>query len=123
MNKNNAGFTLLEVMVALFVVAVAMGGAIKVIENAAQNTSRMTDKTFANWVAINKITELRLNSEWPKIGKVKGESEMSDRKWKWEQNTIETDDEKVKRVELSVWGEEEKDLNPFVTVVGFLTKS
>ena len=122
MNNKNAGFTLLEVMVALFIVAVAMGGAIKVIENSAQNTSRMTDKTFANWVAMNKITELRLNSEWPKLGTVKGESEMSDRKWKWEQNTIKTDDEKVKRVELSVWGEVDKELNPFVTVVGFLTK-
>ena len=122
MNKSNAGFTLLEVMVALFIVAVAMGGAIKVIENSAQNSSRMTDKTFANWVAINKITELRLGKEWPKLGKVKGESEMSDRKWKWEQNTIKTDDEKVKRIELSVWGEVEKDLDPFVTVVGFLTE-
>ena len=122
MNKNNAGFTLLEVMVALFIVAVAMGGAIKVIENSAQNTSRMADKTFANWVAMNKITELRLNSEWPKLGTVKGESEMSDRKWKWEQNTIKTDDEKVKRVELSVWGEKDNDQNPFVTVVGFLTQ-
>ena len=122
MKNNNAGFTLLEVMVALFVVAVAMGGAIKVIENAAQNTSRMTDKTFAGWVAMNKITELRLSSEWPKTGKVKGESEMSDRKWNWEQNTIETDDEKVRRVELSVWGENKDDLDPFVTVVGFLTK-
>ncbi len=122
MNKANAGFTLLEVMVALFIVAVAMGGAIKVIENSAQNSSRMTDKTFANWVAMNKITELRLNSEWPKLGKVKGESEMSDRKWKWVQSTIKTDDEKVKRVELSVWGEVEKDLDPFVIVVGFLTE-
>ncbi len=122
MNKANAGFTLLEVMVALFIVAVAMGGAIKVIENSAQNTSRMVDKTFANWIALNKITELRLAKEWPKLGKVKGESEMSDRKWKWEQNTIKTDDEKVKRVELSVWGEVDKDINPFVTVVGFLTE-
>ncbi len=122
MNNKNAGFTLLEVMVALFVVAVAMGGAIKVIENSAQNTSRMTDKTFASWVAMNKITELRLGSEWPKIGTAKGESEMSDRKWKWEQNTIKTDDDKVRRVELSVWGEVNNELDPYVTVVGFLTK-
>lgn len=122
MNKSNMGFTLLEVMVALFIVAVAMGGAIKVIENSAQNASRLTNKTFANWVAINKITELRLSKEWPKLGKVNGESEMSDRTWKWVQHTIKTDDENVKRVELSVWGEVDEDLDPFVTVVGFLTQ-
>ncbi|PID33714.1 MAG: type II secretion system protein GspI [Thiotrichales bacterium] len=122
MNKKNAGFTLLEVMVAMFVIAVAMVGAIKAIENSAQNASRLSNRTFANWVAINKITELRLNKEWPKFGKVKGESEMSDRKWKWEQKTIKTEDKKVRRVELSVWAEAKDGQDPFVTVVGFLTQ-
>ena len=120
--NNNKGFTLLEVMVALFIVAVAMGGAIKVMGNAAQNTSRLVDKTFANWVALNQISELRLKSDWPKVGEEKGEQEMSGRKWKWLQKTIKTDDENIKRVELSVWSETDNDVDPYVTVVGFLAK-
>ncbi len=122
MNKNNKGFTLLEVMVALFIVAVAMGGAIKVMGNAAQNSSRLVDKTFANWVALNRVAELRLKSDWPKLGEVKGNQEMSGRKWKWLQKTIKTEDEKIKRIELSVWADSDNDVDPYVTVVGFLAK-
>jgi general secretion pathway protein I len=121
-SKKNKGFTLLEVMVALFIVAVAMGGAIKVVGNAAQNTSRMVDKTFANWVALNQIAELRIKSDWPKLGELKGEQEMSDRKWKWLQTTIKTDDENIKRVEVSVWADADADVDPYVTVIGFLAK-
>jgi len=123
MKKLSSGFTLLEVMVALFVVAVALGGVIKVMGSAAQNSSRLTNKTFAQWVALNKITELKIQQEWPKFGDSKGEKEMADQKWRWVQKTIKTADENVKRIELSVWGSEEsEDASPLITAVGFLAK-
>jgi len=80
-------------MVALLVVAVSLGGAVKVIGNAANNASRMNNKVFANWVALNQIAKLRIAKEWPKFGEQKGDSEMDDKK-----------------------------SSPFVTVVGFLPK-
>ncbi len=121
-NKNQRGFTLLEVMVALLIVAVALGGAVKVIGNAAANSSRMNNKTFANWVALNQIAELRITNEWPKLGEVKGDSEMAGRKWAWSQESIKTDDDNIRRIELSVWSENDNKSAPFVTVVGFLPK-
>jgi len=122
MNNKNTGFTLLEVMVALFVIAVALGGAIKVMGNAAYNSNRLVNKTFANWVALNQMAELRLKGEWPKIGETDGNQEMSDRQWKWTQKTIKTDDENIKRIEVSVWAEADDSDEPYVTVVGFLAK-
>lgn len=116
------GFTLLEVMVALLIVAVALGGAVKVIGNAAANSSRMNNKTFANWVALNQIAKLRITKEWPKFGKVKGDDEMAGRKWIWSQESIKTDDDNIRRIELSVWSENDEKSAPFVTVVGFLPK-
>ena len=118
--SKNTGFTLLEVMVALFVVAVALGGAVKAVSSAASNTSRLSDKTIANWVALNQIEKLRITSAWPKFGEQDGDSEMSGRKWKWIQKTIKTDDERIRRVELSVWQDGQKKSSPYVTVVGFL---
>lgn len=120
--KKQSGFTLLEVMVALLIVAVALGGAVKVIGNAAANTSRMNNKTFANWVALNQIAELRIGDAFPKIGEVKGKSEMAGRKWAWVQKCIKTDDDDIRRVEMSVWSEQDQKSSPFVTVVGFLPK-
>ncbi len=122
MKNNNTGFTLLEVMVALFVVAIALGGAIKVMGNAAQNTSRLSNKTFAQWVGLNQIAKLKTTKAWPKFDEKKGETEMASRKWKWVQKTIKTEDKNIKRVEVSVTLANDSDPNPFATVVGFLAK-
>ena len=120
--KQHSGFTLLEVMVALFIVAIAMGGAIKVMGNAAQNTSRLTNKTFAQWVALNQMADLKIKKAWPKLGETKGKQEMAGQKWVWQQETKKTADKNIKRIELSVWNSKETDADPFVTVVGFLPK-
>ena len=120
MSNKNKGFTLLEVMIALFIVAVALGGVIKVMGNAASNSSRLTSRTFAQWVALNQITKLRINKEWPKFGEAKGEEEMAHQKWKWVQKAVKTEDENIKRIEVSVWNINDVDSSPYVTVVGFL---
>lgn len=118
--RANKGFTLLEVMVALFIVAIALGGVIKVMGNAASNSSRLSSKTFAQWVGLNQLTKLRLSDKWPKLGEIKGNDEMADQEWRWVQKTVKTEDENVKRIELSVWRKTDADVDPYVTVVGFL---
>ena len=121
-NRNKyKGFTLLEVMVALFVVAIALGGVIKVMGTAARNSARLSERTFAQWVALNELAELRIKKSWPKLGEVKGDQEMVGRKWNWVQKTIKTDDINIKRIELSVWSEGSRSgADPVATVVGFL---
>jgi len=120
MNNKCTGFTLLEVMVALFIVAIALGGVIKVMGNSAQNSSRLSSKTFAQWVALNEMAELRIKGAWPKLGETKGNQEMAGQKWGWVQKTIKTEDKNIKRIEFSVWNAGESSTEPFVTVVGFL---
>jgi len=120
-NRQARGFTLLEVMIALFIVAVAMGGVIKVMGTAASNTSRLSNRTFAQWVALNQITKLQIENAWPKYGESKGKAKMANQEWRWVQKTIKTSDENVKRIELAVWNKNDSDSSsPYVTVVGFL---
>lgn len=120
MSKKQKGFTLLEVMIALFIVAVALGGVIKVMGNAAANSSRLTSRTFAQWVALNQIAKLKINKEWPSLGEEKGDDEMAGQKWKWVQKAVKTEDENIKRIEVSVWNINDTTSSPYVTTVGFL---
>jgi len=120
--SRQSGFTLLEIMIALFIVAVAMGGAIKTMGNAASNSIALSDRTFAEWVGMNQFARLRNSGEWPKPGSSKGNEEMAHRNWIWQQKVSKTEDKNVNRVEISVWDEADEDESVSANIVGFLAK-
>ncbi|HEX3140845.1 MAG TPA: type II secretion system minor pseudopilin GspI, partial [Rhizobacter sp.] len=60
MTRLARGFTLIEVMVALAIVAVTLGAGIKAAGALADNAQRITEVTSAQWCADNELTELRL---------------------------------------------------------------
>jgi len=80
------GFTLIEVMVALAVLALALPAMIVAMIATTDGTSRMRDKAIAQWVASNQITEMRLRAqlkgEMPRDGS-RGEIEMANQRWYW----------------------------------------
>jgi general secretion pathway protein I len=62
------GFTLIEVMVALAIVAITLGAGIKAAGALTGNTQRLADATAAQWCADNYLTGLRLSKLTPPIG-------------------------------------------------------
>ena len=62
------GFTLIEVLVALTIVAITLGAGIKAAGALTGNTQRLTDMTAAQWCADNQLTGLRLTNLTPPIG-------------------------------------------------------
>ncbi|MFG6446867.1 type II secretion system minor pseudopilin GspI [Roseateles sp. BYS180W] len=57
-----SGFTLLEVLVALAVVAITLGAGLRASAALTQNAQRMVDVSAAQWCAENELAELRLQS-------------------------------------------------------------
>ena len=68
MRRSTAGFTLIEVMVALAIVAITLGAGIRAAGALTQNTQRMADIAAAQWCADNRITGLRLAHLYPDVG-------------------------------------------------------
>jgi len=58
------GFTLLEVMVALAIFAVAAVALTKVAMQYTQSTSNAILRTKAQFVAMNEIAMMEINQEW-----------------------------------------------------------
>lgn len=60
MHRGHKGFTLIEVMVALAIVAITLGAGIKAAGALADNSQRIVEVTAAQWCAENQLTELKL---------------------------------------------------------------
>ena len=83
------GFTLLEVLIALAIVAMSAGALLGTVTSSASNISYLKDKTQAEWVALNRLTEVRIAQQFPVTGKRTGFSSMGGVKWQWEQEVTE----------------------------------
>jgi general secretion pathway protein I len=68
MKRTTAGFTLIEVLVALAIVAVALGAGIKAAGALGANAQRLADVTAAQWCADNLLVNLKLGHQFPGIG-------------------------------------------------------
>ncbi|MBK8182219.1 MAG: type II secretion system minor pseudopilin GspI [Candidatus Competibacteraceae bacterium] len=101
--KQLAGFTLLEVLVALAVLAIAMGAIIGVATQSVNTVGYLRDQTFASWAALNKVNELLLASEpWPTEGSSKGTSDLANRTWRWETRFQKTQDPDLTRLDITI---------------------
>jgi general secretion pathway protein I len=79
------GFTLVEVLVALVIVAIGMAVLMSAMGSAADTTAYLRDKTFAEWIALNEIAVVRLGTQVPSQGKTEGDLDYAGRKWHWVQ--------------------------------------
>ncbi len=96
------GFTLIEVMVALAVLAIALSAIVKGVSQHTSNLIYLRERTFAHWVAMNKIAELQIRRDWPAPGATQGTAQMAGREWHWTVTIKDTPDADVRRLEVEV---------------------
>jgi general secretion pathway protein I len=83
------GFTLLEVLIALAIVAMAVGALLGTVTSSASSVSYLKDKTIAEWVALNRLAEVRIAQNMPDLGRRTGNAEMAGMRWQWEEEVTE----------------------------------
>lgn len=115
------GFTLLEVMVALAVIAIGLGAVITEASRNISNAALLQDKTLGHWVATNKVVEMQVEKAWPGAGEDEGDVEMAGRDWYWTVIIIDTPDDRVKRMDVEVRTDSDSE-KPVAKVISYLGK-
>lgn len=96
------GFTLVEVLVALVIVAFAAGALMSTLTSSADNLVHLRDKSMAEWIALNQVTELRLARTRPAAGESGGSVEYAGRNWRWQRRVSELSVGDILQIEVAV---------------------
>lgn len=101
--KKFSAFTLIEIMVALAIIAVAMGAIIENTTASTRNALYLENKTIASWVAMNQISLVRAKRQWSSASNKKGQVEMASRQWLWKLKISKTSDSNLRRLDIDVF--------------------
>jgi len=96
------GFTLLEVLVALMVVAVSLAAIASEMVQMIDAATTMQNRTYASWIAHNKVTEMRLANVVPDVSTSSGEVDYAGKEWAWRAVVSETGVPNLYRVDVTV---------------------
>lgn len=98
----SAGFTLLEVMIAVAIFAVCAAILLKQSGLSARQSGYLAEKTQALWIAENTLASLRLKPRWPDTGQTLKTVTQSDRDWEVTTFTTATSHPNLRRVKVTV---------------------
>ena len=113
------GFTLLEVLIALMVLAVSLAAIAGEMIQMLNTAASMRDRTYASWIGHNKITELRLANVVPEVSTSSGEIHYANQDWAWRAVVSETGVPNLFRVDVtSAFPGEDPLMRPVTGFIG-----
>ena len=116
------GFTLIEVMLAMAIFAIAGSAILGTADANLRGLSKLEQTTIANWVVSNQLVEASLNTKWPPRNNKQGQVELAGIEWFWKQKVIKTTDKNMRALVMEV-RLNEKDETPIAFMMTYVVKN
>lgn len=101
------GFTLLETLVALAILAIAMAAVLRAASAETQHTEALRMRVLADWVAQNRLALHAARGDWLAVGTQEGEDTQAGVRLLWREEISSTPNPAFRRMEVSVYSPED----------------
>ena len=116
--RSGRGFTLLEVLVGLLVLALALIALTRTAALQVDAFAQLRDRTLAGWLAQDLLVETRLAVARPVPGTSNGTRRFGPAEWRWEVRVQKTDVATIFRIDVRVFASAQRD-TPLAQLSGF----
>ena len=97
------GFTLVEILVALTIVAIALMASIRAVGSLTTSAGDMRARTLAQWSAENRLSQIRIQREYPAVGRRNFDCSQGDLPLRCQEDVFGTPNPNFRRVEIQVF--------------------
>lgn len=118
--ERTRGFTLIEVLVALAVIAIALTAVMQSFGQGVDTTIALRERTIAHWIAQNRLATHHVAHSWPSPDTSDGTVEMAGREWRWREVVATTPDADIRRIEIEIRAAPDREA--LTRLIGFLPK-
>ena len=102
----STGFTLVEILVALTIVAIALMASIRAVGSLTRSASDLRSRTLAQWSAENRLSQIRVQREFPAIGRRPFDCSQGDLPLRCQEEVFATPNASFRRIEIQVFSAE-----------------
>ena len=96
------GFTLVEILVALAIVAIALTAGMRALTQATDTAAALKARTLALWIAQDRLAAAQIDSPWPAVGSYKGDAQQAGATFVWQASVTTTPNPAFRRIEILV---------------------
>lgn len=100
--RRTRAFTLIEVLVALAILAVALSAGMRAVAQSADGATSLKMRTLALWVAQNRLAQAQLADPWPARGVANGDETQAGSRLAWRETVSDTPNPAFRRIEIVV---------------------
>lgn len=122
MTRHARGFTLVEVLVALTIIAVALIASLRAVGAMSNSAYELRLRTLAQWSAENRLAQIRVQGEWPAVGRRSWDCTQGEAELTCDEEVFATPNAQFRRIEVSVFPNTGQRVR-LARLVGFATNN